>query len=181
MAATAALLSGCGSSESTSKTPTDAAASASPSRSMGGMAMGDPSATPADKISDAEVVKGDFQLLDTRPPGLDDVEGTAWLAQSPKGTTVTVSLTGLKPDDVYMAHLHAQPCSDGNGGEHFRFDKGGATTPPNEVHLMFTADTSGTGMTTVNNSRKTGEEAVAVVVHPRDAQDNRIACADFDF
>ncbi|WP_328504351.1 superoxide dismutase family protein [Streptomyces sp. NBC_00457] len=185
--ATAALLSGCSgdSAENTSDTSADAAAaSASPSKSMGDMAdmaMGDPSATPADKIRDADVVKGTFQLLDTRPPGLDDVKGTVWLAQSPKGTTVTVSLTGLKPGDAYMAHLHAQQCSAENGGEHFQFEKGGATTPPNEVHLMFTADKSGMGMTTVNNTRKTGEEAVALVVHPRDAMDNRIACADFDF
>lgn len=148
---------------------------------MADMAMGDPSATPADKIPDADVVKGTFELLDTRPPGMDDAEGSAWLAQGPKGTTVTVSLTGLKPGDAYMAHLHAQECSTKNGGEHFQFDKSGPATPPNEVHLMFTADKSGMGMTTVNNTRKTGEGAVAVVVHPAKAQDNRIACADFDF
>lgn len=186
VAATAALLSGCGgdSSEKTSNTSAGTAASVSPSKStseMDDMAMGDPAATPADKIPDAELVKGTFKLLDTRPPGMDDVKGTAWLAQSPKGTTVTVSLTGLKPGDAYMAHLHAQQCSAENGGEHFQFEKGGATTPPNEVHLMFTADTSGKAMTTVNNARKTGEGAVALVVHPRDAMDNRIACADFDF
>ncbi|MEV7891864.1 superoxide dismutase family protein [Streptomyces sp. NPDC002817] len=186
VAATAALLAGCGgdTSESTSNTSAEKAASASPSKSMsemGDMAMGDPSATPADKVPGAEVVKGTFALLDTRPPGMDDVKGTAWLAQGAKGTTVTVSLTGLKPGASYMAHLHAQHCSAGNGGKHFQFEKEGATTPPNEVHLMFTADKSGMGMTTVNNSRKTGENAVAVVVHPAEAQDNRIACADFDF
>lgn len=46
---------------------------------------------------------------------------------------------------------------------------------------MFTADKSGMGMTTVGNTRKTGEDAVAIVVHPAEAQDNRIACADFDY
>lgn len=186
LAATSALLSGCG-GDSADHASTQAASSASASSSakgMDGMAemdMGDPSATPADKVPGATVVKGAFTLLDTRPPGMDDVEGTAWLAQGSKGTTVTVSLTGLKPGASYMAHLHAQHCSAKNGGEHFQFEKGGATTPPNEVHLMFTADKSGTGMTTVNNSRKTGEGAVAIVVHPSEAQDNRIACADFDF
>ncbi|KUO16281.1 superoxide dismutase [Streptomyces dysideae] len=184
--ATAALLSGCGgdSSGNTSNASADAVASASPSANMtemDGMAMGDPSATPADKIPGADVVKGAFRLLDTRPPGMDDVKGTAWLAQGPKGTTVTVSLTGLKPGEEYMSHLHASPCSADNGGEHFQFEKGGATTPPNEVHLMFTADKSGMGMTTVNNSRKTGKDAAAIVVHPQKAMDNRIACADFDF
>ncbi|WP_327593390.1 superoxide dismutase family protein [Streptomyces chartreusis] len=185
MATMALLLSGCGGdSENASNTSADQTASASPSQSMGemdGMAMGDPSATPANKVADAKVVKGSFKLLDTRPPGMDDVKGTAWLAQGPKGTTVTVSLTGLKPGERYMSHLHAQKCSAENGGEHFQFEKGGATTPPNEVHLMFTADKSGTGMMTVNNDRKTGEGAAAIVVHPMAAQDNRIACADFAF
>ncbi|MEU1185809.1 hypothetical protein ABZ464_51030 [Streptomyces sp. NPDC005820] len=53
--------------------------------------------------------------------------------------------------------------------------------PPNEIHLMFTADKSGAGMTTVSNSRKTGKDAVAIVVRPNEAQENWIACADFDF
>ncbi|MFF1293907.1 MULTISPECIES: superoxide dismutase family protein [unclassified Streptomyces] len=181
----ALLLSGCG-GDSSGKGSANASAaqSSSASESMGemdGMVMGDPSATPADKIPGAEVAKGTFKLLDTRPPGMDDVKGTAWLAQSPKGTTVTVSLTGLKAGEEYMSHLHAQPCSTKGGGDHFQFEKGGPTAPPNEVHLMFTADKSGMGMTTVNNDRKTGEDAVAVVVHPTAAMDNRIACADFDF
>ncbi|WP_416978213.1 superoxide dismutase family protein [Streptomyces sp. T028] len=183
---TALLLSGCGGASS-DQASAKTGSSPSPSSSahgmdgMSDMAMGDPSATPADKIPGATVVKGAFKLLDTRPPGLDDVEGTAWLAQGSKGTTVTVSLTGLEPGASYMAHLHAQHCSAENGGEHFQFEKGGATTPPNEIHLMFTADKSGKGMTTVNNSRKTEEGAVAVVVHPTEAMDNRITCADFDF
>ncbi|MDX2681695.1 superoxide dismutase family protein [Streptomyces soliscabiei] len=183
------LVSGCG-GDSADHASAQAGSSAHASSSakgmedmegMSGTDMGDPSATPADKIPGATVAKGAFTLLDTRPPGMDDVEGAAWLAQSSKGTTVTVSLAGLKPGASYMAHLHAQHCSAGNGGEHFQFEKGGATTPPNEVHLMFIADKSGRGMTTVNNSRKTGEDAVAIVVHPSEAQDNRIACADFDF
>jgi hypothetical protein len=187
VAAAAALLSGCGgdSSGSTSQ-KAGAAPSASPSKSMDGMsdmgmAYGDPSATPAYKMPGADVVKGAFKLLDTRPPGMDDVKGTAWLAQGAKGTTVTVSLTGLKPGHHYMAHLHAQHCSAANGGEHFQFSKGGAAKPPNEVWLTFTADKSGMGMTTVNNAKKTGKGAVALVVHPMEAMDNRIACADFDF
>ncbi|WP_406175863.1 superoxide dismutase family protein [Streptomyces sp. NBC_00996] len=185
VAATAAMLSACGGDSSGSSSQKAAATSStSPSKSMSGMAdtaMGDPKATPAYKMTGATVVKGAFELLDTRPPGMDDVKGTAWLAQGPKGTTVTVSLTGLKPGHQYLAHLHAQHCSAANGGEHFQFDKGGPTTPPNEVHLAFTADRSGMGMTTVNNAKKTGKGAVALVVHPMEAMDNRIACADFDF
>ncbi|WP_240121431.1 MULTISPECIES: superoxide dismutase family protein [unclassified Streptomyces] len=183
-AATALLLSGCGGGSSADTSDKAAAASAAPSKGMDGMsdmAMGDPQATPADRIPGADVVKGSFTLLDTRPPGMDDVKGTAWLAQGPKGTTVTVSLTGLKPGHHYMAHLHARHCNADNGGPHFQFTKGGPTAPPNEVHLVFDADASGKAMTTVGNDKKTGEGAVAVVVHPMEAMDNRIACADFGF
>ncbi|MCX5423632.1 superoxide dismutase family protein [Streptomyces sp. NBC_00078] len=184
VASTATLLSGCGGDSSGSTSQKAAASSSmSPSKSMSDMNMsyGDPKATPAYKVSGASVVKGAFQLLDTRPPGMDDVKGTAWLAQGSKGTTVTVSLTGLKPGHHYMAHLHAQHCSAADGGEHFQFTKGGAAKPPNEVWLTFTADKSGMGMTTVGNAKKTGKGAVALVVHPMEAMDNRIACADFDF
>ncbi|WP_251828818.1 superoxide dismutase family protein [Streptomyces sp. ATCC 21386] len=183
-AALTLLLTGCGGDSGGHSSAHGKETSSSATHGMDGMsdkAMGDPSATPAYKMSGVTVVEGTFTVLDTRPPGMDDVKGTAWLAQGSKGTTVTVSLTGLKPGGVYMAHLHAQRCSDDNGGSHFQFDKGGATVPPNEIHLMFTADKSGMGMTTVTNSRKTGKEAVAIVVHPNEAQDNRIACADFDF
>ncbi|MFE7974491.1 superoxide dismutase family protein [Streptomyces shenzhenensis] len=178
------LLAGCGGDSADHASARTGASASSPVHGMDGMsgkAMGDPSATPAYKMPEATVVKGAFEMLDTRPPGMNDVQGTGWLAQGPKGTTVTVSLTGLKPGHVYMAHLHAQRCSDDNGGEHFQFEKGGPAMPPNEIHLMFTADSSGSGMTTVTNARRTGRNAVAVVVHPNEAQDNRIACADFDF
>ncbi|MEU3344924.1 superoxide dismutase family protein [Streptomyces sp. NPDC006700] len=185
---TAVLLTGCGGADSTADahhgshgSSHSSTATGTHGHGMDDMEMGDPSATPAHKMPGAEVVKGAFGLLDTRPPGMDRVEGTAWLAQGPKGTTVTVSLTGLKPGASYMAHLHAQHCSAEGGGAHFQFDKNGSDTPPNEVHLAFTADKSGMGMTTVNNARKTGKDAVSVVLHPSEAMDNRIACADFDF
>ncbi len=190
-AATAALLAGCGGDSAESASSSEdrtATASSSPHSGhsgdmdgMDGAAMGDPSATPANRLPDAELVEATLEPLDTRPPGMDDVAGTAWLAQSTEGTTVTVSLTGLEPGEAYMAHLHERSCSTDNGGDHFQFEKGGATTPPNEVHLMFTADESGAATTTVNNARRTGDDAVALVVHPHAAMDNRLACADFEF
>ncbi|MFF3403634.1 superoxide dismutase family protein [Streptomyces sp. NPDC002659] len=179
--ATTALLAGC-SSDSGHDSAAQAAASPSSHEGMTGMAMGDPSATPAYDLPDATAVfKGTFTLLDTRPPGMDAVKGTAWLAQGLKGTTVTVKLTGLKPGASYMAHLHAQQCRAKNGGAHFQFEKGGAKMPPNEIHLAFKADKMGVGTTTVNNERTTGYSARSVVVHPAEAMDNRLACADFVF
>jgi hypothetical protein len=178
--AVAGLAAGCGgASATTADAPTDRASAptASGMAMPSGMAMADPSATPADKINGAK--KSAFTLLDTRPPGSDAAAGTAWLAQNDTGTTVTITMTGLKARQAYMAHLHAQACAKDNGGPHFTFDPAGPAAPPNEVHLGFTADSAGNATVTVHNDRKVGDGARAVVVHPMDAMDNRLACADF--
>ncbi len=140
--------------------------------------MNDPGATPADEV-DGDVRPGTFEVLPTAPPGSDDVAGDAWLAQNDAGTTVTVRLTGLEPGTTYMGHLHAEPCSTDAGGPHFAFDPDGEEVPPNEVHLGFTATDEGTGEATVTNDTQVGDAAPSVVVHPADAMDNRVACADF--
>ena len=171
-ACAALLLVGCGSGGS------DATA---PDETMAGMdmaAMNEPDATPADEV-DGEVTSGDFAVLPTAPPGSDGVTGTAWLAQADVGTTVTIRLEGLEPGRDYVSHLHAQTCERDDGGPHFAFDPGGSELPPNEVHLGFTADDAGAGEATVTNERRVGDRAPAIVVHPADATDNRLACADF--
>jgi len=167
-------VSGCGGAEDA-----DEGAGGMDGMSMEDMAsMNEPDATPADEVRGAELSAGEFQVLDTAPPGSDEVAGTAWVAQNRKGTTVTVRLTGLEPGEVYASHLHAQTCETDDGGPHFAFEEGGPEVPPNEVHLGFTADDDGTGEATVTNDREVGDRAPAVVVHPADAQDNRLACAD---
>jgi hypothetical protein len=142
------------------------------------MNMGDPTLPRADKIEGANLRTGELELLPTRPPGLDGAKGTAYLATHQNGTTVTVELTGLEPGGKYKSHLHEKPCSQESGGGHFQFDPNGAETPPNEVHLLFTADAQGKAMTTVNNDRP-ADAAKSLVVHPAEFSDNRIACADF--
>lgn len=174
-----AAAAGCGGGEGN----VSAESSAAPSSSSTQMdhsqhMMGDPAATPANEIPGAEVREAKFKLLDTRPPGLDSAAGTAWLAQKDK-TTVTISMTGLEPGTEYISHLHAQSCEPDSGGPHFKFDEAGPTTPPNEVHLKFTADAQGAGTVTVNNDQKVGDAARAIVIHPVEAIDNKIACADF--
>lgn len=187
---TALLAGGCGGGSPDD----DAAPAAAPSASvpgmdtgamdadgmdMDGMAMGDPSATPAHQLAGAELKEARFALLDTRPPGTDTVAGTAWLAQHHQGTTVTVEMTGLRPGHRYLSHLHAQPCAVDGGGPHFQFDPAGPVTPPNEIHLFFAAGPDGTARTTVSNDRRVEDRAKAIVVHPADAMDNKLACADF--
>jgi hypothetical protein len=166
---TALTLGACAEHDGTSGTNTN---------SMPGMSMGAPSATPAAQVAGARLRTSPFTLLNTRPPGLDNATGTAWLATHPGGTTVTVEMMGLKPGDTYPAHLHAQPCSQNNGGPHFKFDPQGPAMPPNEVHLTLTADQGGHAFMTVTN-QQAADGATSIVVHSAINPDNRIACADF--
>ncbi|GAB2774997.1 hypothetical protein GCM10027020_30150 [Nocardioides salsibiostraticola] len=181
--ALAGTLAACGSDASTeegSDMP-DMNDSAGAGDGMDGMDMSEanqPDATPADEV-DGEVTEGTFTLLDTAPPGSDDVAGQAWLAQNDDGTTVTIRLSGLEPGVEYVSHLHAQSCSEDNGGPHFAFDPEGEEVPPNEVHLGFTASDDGTGEATVTNDRRVEDLAPSAIVHPADSMDNRLVCADF--
>ena len=145
---------------------------------MSVMAMNDPEAAPADEV-EGDVTAGDFTVLDTAPPGSEGAGGQAWLAQSEAGTTVTVRMSGLAADADYLSHLHAQPCSQDNGGDHFTFDLDGSDVPPNEVHLAFTSAADGSGEATITSDQQVGDGAPAIVVHPADSMDNRLACADF--
>lgn len=141
------------------------------------MNMGDPNATAAKDVPGAQLRSNAFALLPTRPPGTDQAAGTAWLAIHPGGTTVTLEMTGLPPNSKYMAHVHAKPCAEEAGGDHFKFDPAGSEMPPNEIHLAFSADASGRGFMTAEND-KPAEAAKSLVVHPAEFTDNRIACAD---
>ena len=143
------------------------------------MNMGDPDATPADDVAGASLARGEFVLMDTRPAGYDAVAGTAVIARHTAGTTVTTELTGLEPNVDYISHVHAQACTDGNAGDHYQFEIGGTTTPPNEIHLAFTSNNDGNGFMTAENAQIAGVEAVAFVVHPAEFMDNKVACVDF--
>lgn len=145
---------------------------------MADMNMGDASATPAGDIAGAALATGDFVLLDTRPAGYDDVAGSAQLARHIDGTTVTTELSGLLPNTDYISHLHADVCAN-SGGDHFQFEVGGSEMPPNEIHLAFTSDADGNGFMTAENQQIAGLDAVALVVHPVELIDNKIACVDF--
>ncbi len=144
---------------------------------MGEMNMGDINATPADEVADAELETGSFELLETRPSGYDDLAGTAAIARSPAGTTVTIELLGLEPEVDYIAHLHSGECS--TTSDHYMFDLSGPATPPNEIHLAFTSAADGSGSMTAENDATAGPEGQSVIVHRSDLLDNKIACAQF--
>ncbi|MDQ3886741.1 MAG: superoxide dismutase family protein, partial [Actinomycetota bacterium] len=141
-----------------------------------GVVLGDPNAVPAAEVPNAELVGGEFRVLDTAPEGYQNVKGFAQLARHAGGTTVTVELAGLKPRTEIIAHVHEGSCAEG-GGQHYRFDPQGADVPPNEIHLLVTSDESGAGRMTVENKRRAGAAARSIVVHPVEFQDNRITCA----
>jgi hypothetical protein len=177
------LLSGCGgmgsmdmSSPSTGSAG-GGSATASSGGGMGGMYMGDANATRADKVPGADLRTASFAVLQGAPADAGAVKGTAWMALSDKGTTVTVELTGLKPGTSYLALLHGKACSDDRGGDTFRFDRNGMAMPPNEIHLQFTAEPSGRGFMTAENKDK-ASDAKSVVLSTSGAEDTRLACAD---
>lgn len=134
--------------------------------------------TPAYEIPDADLVSAEFQPLDTAPEGHEDATGATWLARHDDGTTVTIDVTGLEPGTEYMSHLHEQPCAQDQGGPHFKFDPQGSDEPPNEVHLMFTADSDGTAATTVHNDNPGSDSAQSIVLHLTDEDGTKFACAD---
>lgn len=142
------------------------------------MNMGDPSAIPAEEVVGADLTGGAFVLLDSRPAGYERTSGTAFLARHDGGSTVTIRLADLVGGVDYIAHLHAGTCAE-SGGDHFKFDPAGSDFPPNEIHLAFTAAADDTGFMTVENDRA-AVGARSVVVHPRDALDDKIACAQLN-
>ena len=143
------------------------------------MNMGDADATPADDVVDAALARGEYALMDSRPAGYDDVAGTAAIARSSLGTTITTELTGLLPNVDYISHAHAKACTDDNAGPHYQFEVGGSEFPPNEMHLAFKSDNDGNGFMTAENAQIAGIDAVAFVVHPTEFIDNKVACVDF--
>lgn len=174
----AMVLAACGGSDEATDTTAMGEAMAMEDGMEMDMNMGDPDATPASEVAGGELVSGTFALLDTRPSGYDGVTGTAEMARHDGGTTVTIEVSGLQPGVEYISHVHAEPCTN-NGGPHYQFEVGGSELPPNEIHLLFTADEDGNGFMTAENEQTVDERAVAIVVHPLDLVDNKIACADF--
>ncbi|MBT8196991.1 MAG: superoxide dismutase family protein [Acidimicrobiia bacterium] len=145
---------------------------------VGAMNMGDPSATPANVVPNAELAVGAFEILETAPAGYGRLSGTAALARHSNGTTVTVELAGLLPATEFIAHVHGGDCGEA-GGDHFKFDASGGDMPPNEIHLRFTSDSAGAAVMTVENSATAGTGARSLVIHPVALMDAKVACAEF--
>jgi hypothetical protein len=110
-----------------------------------------------------------------------NILGTATLARSTAGkTTVTATVTGLSPNQMYMAHVHDRRCHINAGGAHYKIDPAVATaTEANEIWLHIMTDATGAGSATTTVNHLARAEAYSVIVHDNDAPTNtRLACAD---
>lgn len=112
-------------------------------------------------------VNGELVALADAPAAYSKVSGEAELERADGGTTVSLTVSGLKPKTAYVAHLHTGGCDQTDpGGPHFQFEKGGSEEPPNEIHLEFTSDANGDGEATAKSKQEVPVgEAGSVVLH----------------
>ena len=114
---------------------------------------------------------GVFALVAGAPPGFGDLAGTARLVDGTRGgSDVSIALSGLKPNVRYLAHVHEGTCGQPDpGGPHFKFDADGGDTPPNEIHLRFTANATRNAGAQVRSARRVADGAAGSVVVHEDA------------
>lgn len=129
---------------------------------------------------------GDVTLtgtLNALPAGeASGIEGTIELRRYSGGTQVTVNVTGtFSAETIYPVHLHASPCSENDGGPHYKIDNGVQdTVEANEIWpdiFTDTAGAAGTG-TATNDQHIVRSDAYSIVVHNPDTGD-RMACGTF--
>ncbi|ASR38578.1 hypothetical protein BAY61_30315 [Prauserella marina] len=120
------------------------------------------------------------------------------------GTFTTLSVSGLRPERQYGAHVHEKPCgaSGGDAGPHFQnvadpAADGGASTDPayanadNEIWLDFTTSERGSALASSHVKWAFGERKPAsVVIHEHSTSTEhghagdagaRLACVNVDF
>ena len=114
---------------------------------------------------------GVFALVRDAPPGFPDLGGTAEMVDNPRGgSDVSITLHGLKPNVRYLSHLHAGTCDQPDpGGPHFKFDLDGPGTPPNEIHLAFTANATRNASAEAHSARRVPKGAAGSIVVHQDA------------
>lgn len=116
----------------------------------------------------ATAAPGVFALVAGAPAGFTDLAGTATLADgSQGGSDVSITLSGLRPNVRYLAHVHEGTCDQPDpGGPHLKFDPDGADTPPNEIHLRFASNATRHASAQVHSARRVPDGAAgSIVVH----------------
>ena len=127
--------------------------------------------------------RGEFTAVPNAPTGIGRrVSGTAEETRKSRGATVSIRVSGLKPQTDYFAHVHTGSCGlPDPGGPHFKFDPNAGDLPPNEVHLHFTTDGSGNGADSTEVPKPLPDgQTLTVVVHQKGDEYTpavKIACA----
>lgn len=107
------------------------------------------------------------------------IAGTARLTVSEAGTGIEVSVTGLRGDQTYGAHLHDLPCHVADGGGHYKIDPTIAdTVPENELWPAIAPDAEGAASATLSSPHAVRASAQSIVIHRKAGDDNpKVACA----
>ena len=112
------------------------------------------------------------------------ISGHAHMVRDAGGSTiVSLHVGGLTPGGTYVSHVHAAACAVGAADGHYKHDRAGASTPPNEIWLNggpFTANGGGIANARAVANFTAGSNAVSVVVHDTSLPStaNKVACAD---
>lgn len=107
------------------------------------------------------------------------IAGDARLSVDAQGTTIELTVSGLRADESYGAHLHALPCHVGDGGGHYKIDPTVAeTVAENELWPAITPDASGAASATLSSPHAVRASAQSIVIHRKRGEDNpKVACA----
>jgi hypothetical protein len=110
--------------------------------------------------------------------GAPNLSGNGNLTRSSNGTTsASIDLQNLKPNTMYMVHVHDQPCAFASGGGHYKIDYGvDAAVASNELWLDVTSNDAGAGKQDASINHIARAEAQAIVVHAMD--NTRLGCID---
>lgn len=109
------------------------------------------------------------------------IGGTGTFTVGPGGTSFEANLTGLRADQTYAFHLHAQPCSVQDGAGHYKIDPMvEGTVVANELwpELGPIAE-DGSGTATLSSPHVARADAQSIVIHRMQGEENpKVACMD---
>lgn len=107
------------------------------------------------------------------------IAGTATLEVTSAGTRVDLSVSGLRPDRAYGAHLHDLPCHVADGGGHYKIVPTIADTEPdNELWPSVAPDADGAATATLSSPHPVRASAQSIVIHRVDGDESpKVACA----
>lgn len=154
---------------------------ASTAGALVGCGTSDPA--PAGQASAATEVSATFaagsgQAITYDPALVPEGSGVTVRANTADGsTTTTLEVRGLRPNAVYGAHAHVNPCgpSGDAAGPHFQHEQDPVkpsvdpafANPQNEIWLDFTTDAQGAGTATSTNDWEfpADRRAQSVIIH----------------